>query len=146
MDNKVIQDLVDAINRGDEEYLLEHKQDLIDNTNTAPGISLSALPASLRGDMDVMIAQIAKKGNIGGVYEMNDLAYVYSKATDELKQNPEFINIVKEFESFIKKQSEIFEKNYKEFGNPKAYEIYYKALEDKKESFYNDYVNNKLNR
>ena len=67
MDNKVIQDLVDAINRGDEEYLLEHKQDLIDNTNTAPGISLSALPASLRGDMDVMIAQIAKKGNIGGV-------------------------------------------------------------------------------
>ena len=103
-----LENIVEAIKKGDEEYLIKHKQELIENIGNI-NIRLSQLPERLRGDIDVMTAAIVN----GGVYEMQDLAFVYSQATEELRVNPEFQGVVKEFETFFKEQSKKLDQDRK---------------------------------
>ena len=103
-----LENIVEAIKKGDEEYLIKHKQELIENIGNIK-IRLSQLPERLRGDIDVMTAAIVN----GGVYEMQDLAFVYSQATEELRVNPEFQGVVKEFETFFKEQSKKLDQDRK---------------------------------
>ena len=103
-----LENIVEAIKKGDEEYLIKHKQELIENIGNI-NIRLSQLPERLRGDIDVMTAAIVNDG----VYEMQDLAFVYSQATEELRVNPEFQGVVKEFETFFKEQSKKLDQDRK---------------------------------
>lgn len=103
-----LENIVEAIKKGDEEYLIKHKQELIENIGNIK-IRISQLPERLRGDIDVMTAAIVN----GGVYEMQDLAFVYSQATEELRVNPEFQGVVKEFETFFKEQSKKLDQDRK---------------------------------
>ena len=103
-----LENIVEAIKKGDEEYLIKHKQELIENIGNI-NIRLSQLPERLRGDIDVMTAAIVN----GGVYEMQDLAFVYSQATEELRVNPEFQGVVKEFQTFFKEQSKKLDQDRK---------------------------------
>ncbi len=129
MDEILLMEIKSAIERKDEQYLLDHKQDLIDNISRLP-FSLSYFPESFRGDYDFMTAEIIN----GNVYELNDLYFVFSQATAELQNNPEFIKVFKDFEEFFKEQRKLLNQN-RELGDKEALDVYYSALVAKKNSY-----------
>ena len=124
-----LENIVEAIKKGDEEYLIKHKQELIENIGNIK-IRLSQLPERLRGDIDVMTAAIVNDG----VYEMQDLAFVYSQATEELKSNPKFQMIVKHFETFFKEEKRKIYSD-KEKANSEPLNRYHKAVKQKKSEY-----------
>ena len=124
-----LENIVEAIKKGDEEYLIKHKQELIENIGNIK-IRLSQLPERLRGDIEVMTAAIVNDG----VYEMQDLAFVYSQATEELKSNPKFQMIVKHFETFFKEEKRKIYSD-KEKANSEPLNRYHKAVKQKKSEY-----------
>ena len=124
-----LENIVEAIKKGDEEYLIKHKQELIENIGNI-NIRLSQLPERLRGDIDVMTAAIVNDG----VYEMQDLAFVYSQATEELQSNPKFQMIVKHFETFFKEEKRKIYSD-KEKANSESLNRYHKAVKQKKSEY-----------
>ena len=130
--------IVEAIEREDEQYLLDHKSEIIDNIDDI-NISISKLPEKLRGDIDLMRAKILR----GNVHEIYDLASVNNDATEELRENPEFEELINTMEDFFKEESKLLKKEEKK-DKTRRLNAHFERVDKKKEEQIHKYGNTKI--